>query len=110
MMVGGWYAGAVLVLFLPWFFLSYFPRKERTESARLEELHGPAFTRYREQVPALIPRLVSWTPSDAPAIGEPDRRWSLARYSENNELGTLLALVACALAFGLRTFLALGGA
>ena len=110
-MVGGWAAALLLAAFLPWFFLSYFPRKERTESARLEEIYGEAFARYRAEVPALVPRLGSWSPSDVTlARADGDRRWSLARYSENNELGTLLGLAACALAFGVRAAIVLGGA
>ena len=35
----------------------------------------------------------------------PELRWSFERYSENNELGTLLALLAGLLAFGARLLL-----
>ncbi len=102
-MLGGWWGLGVLGVFLPWFFLAYFPRKERVESARLEALYGDAFARYRAEVPALLPRLIAWTPSlQAAALGDASRRWSLDRYWENNELGTLLALLACVLVFGIR--------
>ncbi|MGE4606300.1 MAG: isoprenylcysteine carboxylmethyltransferase family protein, partial [Myxococcota bacterium] len=103
-MFGGWWALGVLAVFLLWFFLVYFPRKERLESARLEALYGEAFARYRSEVPALRPRLATWRPSpqDTPVGGDPSCRWSLERYSENNELGTLLALLACMVVFGVR--------
>ncbi len=108
-MAGGWWAAGALVVFVPWFFLDYFPRKERTESGRLEELYGEAFRDYRAAVPALLPRVSSWDPSPATsALSDPARRWSLDRYSENNELGTLLALVALVAVFGLRALIALG--
>jgi protein-S-isoprenylcysteine O-methyltransferase Ste14 len=103
-MFGGWWALGVLAVFLLWFFLVYFPRKERLESARLEALYGEAFARYRAEVPALRPRLATWRPSpqDTQVSGDPSCRWSLERYSENNELGTLLALLACMVVFGVR--------
>ncbi len=102
-MLGGWWGLGVLAVFLPWFLLAYFPRKERAESARLEALYGEAFSRYRDEVPALLPRRVAWTPpSQAAALADPGRRWSLDRYSENNELGTLLALLACVVVLGVR--------
>jgi protein-S-isoprenylcysteine O-methyltransferase Ste14 len=108
-MVGGWVALLVLALFLPWFFLDYFPRKEWAESQRLEALYGDAFGAYRSAVPALRPRIRAWTPlPSAAGLGDAARRWSLARYSENNELGTLLGVLAVLVAFGLRTAAVLG--
>jgi protein-S-isoprenylcysteine O-methyltransferase Ste14 len=108
---GGIAAAALLAVFVPWFFLSYFPRKERSESARLESLHGEVFERYRAEVPALLPRRSPWKPpASAPALAGGDGRWSFARYSENNELGTLLGLAACAVAFGVRTAIVQSGA
>lgn len=104
-MAGGWWAVAVLAAFLPWFFLDYFPRKERTESARLEEIYGDAFREYRSSVPALTPRLAAWHPAQA-ADGLP-LHWSFDRYSENNELGTLLGLVALVTVFGIRAAVAM---
>lgn len=107
-MAGGLWTAGLLVLFLPWFFLSYLPRKERSESARLESRYGAAFREYRDAVPALIPRLRAWEPSPAArTLADPDRRWSLARYSENNELGTQLALVVTVVAFAVRAGLVL---
>ena len=102
-MLGGAWALGVLAVFLPWFFFVYFPRKERLESERLEALYGEAFARYRSEVPALRPRLAAWRPSaQGTRVGDPSGRWSLERYSENNELGTLLALLACLVVFGIR--------
>jgi protein-S-isoprenylcysteine O-methyltransferase Ste14 len=108
LMAGGVWALGVLALFVPWFFGSYFPRKERTESARLREIYGEAFSRYRDAVPALWPRWTAWRPE---AAGAKDAaRWSFERYSDNNELGTLLGLVALVAVFGVRTAWAAGGA
>ena len=110
-MLGGWWAPGLALLFVPWFFLDYFPRKERSESARLLEAHGEAFRRYRDAVPALVPRRSAWRPAPgAVAPFDVGRRWSFERYVDNNELGTLLALLACIAVFGVRTFLlATGG-
>ena len=108
-MLGGWASVLLLVLLLPWFFFAYFPRKEETESARLEAIYGDAFSLYRAEVPALLPRRGRWKPApETLAAGDADRRWSVDRYSDNNELGTLLGLLVCALAFGVRTAIVLG--
>jgi protein-S-isoprenylcysteine O-methyltransferase Ste14 len=109
-MLSGWWMLGVLALFLPWFFLDYFPRKERSESARLQELYGEAFAQYRAAVPALVPRLAAWNPTPAAArLFDSSRRWSLERYSQNNELGTMVGLVVLVAAFGVRTAIVLGG-
>lgn len=116
LMAGGWWAAGVLTFFLPWFFLVYFPRKEASESVRLEGCYGEAFREYRAAVPALLPRLTPFEPSLALedlAFSDrhwSDRHWSLARYSKNNELGTLLGLVALVVLFGIRTAVVLGDA
>jgi protein-S-isoprenylcysteine O-methyltransferase Ste14 len=107
LMVGGWLALGLLAIVWPWFALHYFPRKERSESRRLEELYGDAFRVYREAVPALWPRLTPWSPP-ADGDGEAAPRWDLARYSANNELGTLLALIAGVIVFGFRAAVQLG--
>lgn len=97
LLFGGRLSAALLALLWPWFAFSYFPRKDRLECGRLEERYGEAFARYRAAVPALWPRL--WA---APVpIGE-ERTWALDRYSENNELGTLLAVLAGLIVFWLR--------
>jgi protein-S-isoprenylcysteine O-methyltransferase Ste14 len=102
-MAGGWWAVAVLAVFVPWFFLDYFPRKERTESGRLEALYGEGFRAYRDAVPALLPRVAAWQPVPSTReLAGPARRWSLSCYSDNNELGTLLGLVALVAIFGVR--------
>ncbi len=105
LLLGGLWSLALLAAVWPWFALSYFPRKDRVECARLAALHGEAFERYRAAVPPLWPRYAAWTATDAPepAPGEvPRATWQLARYSDNNELGTLIAIVTALLLFGLR--------
>lgn len=96
--VGGLVTLGVLLCLWPWFALRYFPRKERIESARLSRLYGARFDRYRREVPALWPRLRGWR-EEAAAEGAPEVGWGLDRYSDNNELGTLLAVLAGWLAF-----------
>jgi protein-S-isoprenylcysteine O-methyltransferase Ste14 len=93
--LGGWTSLVGLALVLPWFFLSYFPRKERVEAERLERLYGGDFVRYREEVPALLPRLQAWEPAaDGPPMEAPEPRWSARCWDANNEQGTLLAVIA----------------
>ena len=78
--------------FGPWFFLRYFPRKERSEGERLEKIYGDDFRLYRSEVPALMPALRPWHPAAGSLrFADPSLRWSGRRYSDNNELGTLLA-------------------
>jgi protein-S-isoprenylcysteine O-methyltransferase Ste14 len=96
---GGWLSLGVLGLLWPWFAFRYFPRKERSESLRLEAAYGDQFVRYRNEVPALWPRLRPW--QGEPVIG-PQGRWAFARYDDNNELGTLIALLVGVLIFWLR--------
>ena len=103
LLLGGWLSILLLAGIWPWFALRYFPRKERSESAKLAELYGEAFLRYREAVPALWPRLEAWRDTRATL---PPTGWALSRYSENNELGTLLAVVAGVLVFCVRARLA----
>jgi protein-S-isoprenylcysteine O-methyltransferase Ste14 len=107
LMVGSWISVAALLLFISWFFGSYFPRKEAVEADRLAARYGAPFAEYRAAVPALIPRLHAWTPAAGAAAledGSGTARWRLDRYSENNELGTLLGLVVCLVAFGVRAW------
>jgi len=96
---GGWASVAVLALVWPWFAFRYFPRKEHSESLRLERAYGDRFVRYRDAVPALWPRLRAWRDDTGP---ESRAGWELRRYDENNELGTLLALAGGVLVFWLR--------
>ena len=86
----------LLVVFSIWLWLAfgYFPRKERVEGDRLEALYGRQYLAYRQAVPALWPRWVEWKPSPG---GSPETRseavWSIERYSDNNELGTVIAVL-----------------
>jgi hypothetical protein len=78
---------AILALF---FFGYYLPYKDRIESARLESLYGDEFRRYSTAVPRLLPRLKPYvalgaTPEKLPA-------WRRARFADNNELGTAVAV------------------
>jgi hypothetical protein len=108
LMVGTWISLAALAAFLAWFFGSYFPRKDAVESDRLEARYGAPFVAYRAEVRALIPRLRPFQPSlDQRASVDADSVWSLTRYSENNELGTLLGVVACLIAFAVRGWMAI---
>jgi len=93
--LGGWPSLLALAVALPWFFLSYFPRKERVEAERLEQLYGLEFVRYRAQVPALLPRLEAWQPAFAAgSAGASDTHWDARRWDANNEQGTVLAVLA----------------
>jgi hypothetical protein len=106
-MAGGWVPPVLLALGLPWFFLDYFPRKERVESERLEGLYGEAFLMYRRAVPALWPRRSAWWPeSGFEGVADRKARWSPQRYLDNNELGTALALVVGLALVGWRITLA----
>jgi len=96
---GGWLSLVLLGFLWPWFALRYFPRKERSESMRLEAAYGERFVRYRREVPALWPRLRAWQGEPATALRD---RWALDRYDDNNEQGTLLALSFGVLVFWLR--------
>ena len=108
--VGGFLSALALLAFWPWFAWHYFPRKEEVESSRLASRYGERFDRYRTAVPALWPRWTAWrdTSSSAPESGEApasgDSDWRLERYSDNNELGTLLAVMIVGAFFGLRAF------
>jgi protein-S-isoprenylcysteine O-methyltransferase Ste14 len=77
----------VLVAGLVVFFGYYLPRKERVEPARLLELHGESFERYRREVPALLPLHGAWK------HGSVDR-WSWSRALANREHWMVLALAA----------------
>lgn len=104
LLIGGWVSALLLALLWPWFAWHYYPRKEASEGQRLVARHGPRFERYRAAVPALLPRWPGWRDGE-PGGGVASGRgadWRLARYSENNELGTLLAVSAGLLLFWLR--------
>jgi protein-S-isoprenylcysteine O-methyltransferase Ste14 len=100
---GGLLGVILMALIWPWFAFRYFPRKERTESARLEALYGDEFKAYRDAVPALWPRRVGWSPaSSSPNEPLEPRQWELDRYSDNNELGTVLAVIGGLLVIWIR--------
>ncbi len=103
--LGGWLTLAVLAFVWPWFAFRYFPRKDRAEGERLESAYGERFRRYRSEVPALWPRRHGWRAGSA---FDSRTSWTLDRYSENNELGTLLALTFGAVLFWWRGTLTLG--
>jgi len=104
LLLGGTLMWFGLLVSWVWFVFVYFPRKERVEGARLQALHGVRHLRYRDAVPALWPRRKAWED----ALLEPEEEpigchgWSLDRYSDNNELGTLLAALVGLAVFGLR--------
>ena len=102
---GGWLALAFLGFVWPWFGFRYFPRKERSESARLEATYGERFVRYRREVPALWPRMQAWRDEPTTDRGS---GWAVDRYDANNELGTLLALSLAVFVFWIRNSGTLG--
>lgn len=103
LIAGGPVSLLLLALLLPWFFLNYFPRKERVESTRLEDRYGDGYVRYHNGVPALIPSIRGWRPATGLETRDGlDRGWTRARYLANNELGSLIALLVGLLAFGIR--------
>lgn len=101
---GGLAGALVLPVGLGLFFAYYFPYKERIESARLERLYGAPYTAYRAEVPALVPALSPWRPSGAVAAAG---GWSPARFADNDESGTLLAVTLGVIALAIRPFLPL---
>ena len=100
--IGGVWTLLILAGLWPWFALVYFPRKERVESERLERLYGEQFSRYRAAVPALWPCLRAWRDNGESPMPRRVSAWAIARYSENNELGTLLAVCVGWLVFWFR--------
>ena len=88
------------------FFLYYFPYKERIESARLERFYGTPYARYRAAVPALLPSLTAWRPEEGANAADAGA-WSAGRFAENDESGTLLAVIVGVLALALRPLLPL---
>jgi protein-S-isoprenylcysteine O-methyltransferase Ste14 len=85
-------AAIVFAGFLVGYFGYYLPYKERIECARLEALYGDAFRRYAVAVPALAPRVYAYRPLGAECTASPP--WTLARFADNHELGTALAVGA----------------
>lgn len=103
LIAGGTMSLLLLALLLPWFFFMYFPRKEEIESTRLETLYGEDYASYRDEVPALLPSVRAWRPAThTDVFDDLGRTWSRDRYVDNNELGTLIALVVGLLLFAIR--------
>ena len=105
LVLGGYATLAVLAVVWPWFVFQYFPRKDLAESARLAVLHGETFVRYRAEVPALWPQLRAIRGAGEGSASRPGSEaagWKLGRYSDNNELGTVLAIAAALLVLVLR--------
>ena len=107
--IGGVLSVVALLALWPWFGWKYFPRKESLESERLVSRYGERFERYRAAVPALWPRWTAWRDTAGEVASFEGKavdaaRWRLDRYSDNNELGTLIAVCVGALLFGLRAF------
>ncbi len=95
-MLGGAAAGLGAVLLSIWFGFAYLPRKDQTEADRLIALYGARYAEYREDVPALFPRASRWRSVNGgdPAQSCREESWQFNRFDTNNELGTLLAVVA----------------
>jgi len=103
LIAGGPMSLLLFAILIPWFFFMYFPRKEEIESTRLETLYGEDYASYRDEVPALLPSLRAWRPANhTDVFDDLGRTWSRDRYVDNNELGTLIALVVGLLLFAMR--------
>ena len=72
------------------FFLYYMPRKERVEPARLRAIHGEAYDRYFNAVPALFPTLRPY--ASASNLG-----WSSDRMIRNREWWMVVLILAITL-------------
>ncbi len=103
-------AGAVIAGGRPWLgpvFLAYFAwiygSTMARESGELEERFGDGYRRYRESVPAFVPRVTPFRPAAGGAAGT---AFSPARYLHNREYEALLGAIA---AFGLLALKSAGG-
>ena len=78
--------------FFTYFYLIYFPKKQRVEGDRLERRFGEEYARFRREVPPFLPALRRW----AHAEREP---WSLKTLLSNHELemDLLIAVLFAAL-------------
>lgn len=85
-------AAVALPIGLAFFFGHYLPRKERTETERLEALYGERYRAYRAAVRAFVPSLHPWSPADSGSAAEPVR-WKIDRVIDNGELGTALCVL-----------------
>lgn len=77
--------------FLAFFILAYRGTVAR-ETGRLEERFGEGYRRYRDAVPAFLPRLTPYRPEAG--IAAAPTRFSLARYVHNREWEAALGGVA----------------
>lgn len=75
----------VLLAGIALFFGDYLPRKERVEPERLRQIHGDAYVRYRDAVPALFPTARRYA-------GSSGRYWSAARCLGNREPWMVIGL------------------
>ncbi|UCE86743.1 MAG: isoprenylcysteine carboxylmethyltransferase family protein [Deltaproteobacteria bacterium] len=101
--IAGGVASAVLLpALLLWFFVYYYPYKNRIESARLERLFGDDFAAYQAAVPALFPS--RWPRAASPG-SDAACRWSAELFHANHEAATLLGLCVGLCALALRPFL-----
>jgi protein-S-isoprenylcysteine O-methyltransferase Ste14 len=73
--------------FFTYFYLIYFPKKQRVEGDRLERRFGEEYARFRREVPPFLPALRRW----AHAEREP---WSLKTLLSNHELEMDLLIAA----------------
>jgi protein-S-isoprenylcysteine O-methyltransferase Ste14 len=77
------------VVFLAFYGLVY-GRTLAYEAEVLSELFGESFNEYRTQVPAVLPRMTPYRPTQADVAGG----FSFAQYRRNNEWEALLGAVA----------------
>jgi len=77
---------AALGLGLAVFFFYYMPRKERVEPARLEQIHGEPYRRYRAAVNSILPNFRRYD----------DRRgrWAWSHFGKNEEILMVIFLSA----------------
>ena len=80
--------GLVFLAYFAWVYGSTMAR----ETGVLEERFGDDYRRYRESVPALLPRLAPFRPGDGRGTGSAG--FSMGRYMHNREYEALLGAVA----------------
>ncbi|MCE5275339.1 MAG: isoprenylcysteine carboxylmethyltransferase family protein [Syntrophaceae bacterium] len=79
------------------FFISYVPRKQKTEWGRLEQRFGEEFLKYKGAVSYFMPRLTPY-PEGSKHL------WSFAQSIENTEHQTALAVMVVALLVSVAPF------
>lgn len=86
-----YYANWILLAVGLTVFLGYYmPRKERVEPARLRAVHGEAYDRYFNAVPALLPTF-------RPYANSSNLGWSSDRMMRNREVWMVVGIVAITL-------------